>query len=100
MMETQSPLMVGAKASTVPPPPPILSSTKPEPTAAPSMGGREGLMNAIKGGKLLRKVEPVEKQAPSGFGDEVYAILSKKIAVFTMGNSDEEEEESNDYDWD
>ncbi|KAF0989044.1 hypothetical protein HZS_7529 [Henneguya salminicola] len=74
-----------------PPPPPPVSEvatkvTPVQPTIQhkepPKQDTRVDLLSSIRSGKNLRKVDQsVEKKSAPGFGDEVYAILAKKIAA-------------------
>lgn len=85
-------------------PPPPKAAPKAPAAAAPKPAADTGggdLLSSIRAGKALKKVEPVaQKKEAAGFGDEVADILAKKIAAFTMGDSDEEDGDDGDGEWD
>ncbi|XP_013861132.1 actin-binding protein WASF2 [Austrofundulus limnaeus] len=85
-----------------PPPPPsggVAPSSAPKPQPAPPSDGRSDLLQAIRQGFNLRKVEAQREQEKSDhFGNDVAAILSRRIAV-ECSDSEDDSSEFDDDDW-
>ncbi|XP_043994605.1 wiskott-Aldrich syndrome protein family member 2 [Gambusia affinis] len=89
--------------SAPPPPPPsaggLASSSAPKPQPAPASDGRSDLLQAIRQGFNLRKVEAQREQEKSDHtGNDVAAILSRRIAV-ECSDSEDDSSEFDDDDW-
>ncbi|XP_014865706.1 PREDICTED: wiskott-Aldrich syndrome protein family member 2 [Poecilia mexicana] len=81
------------------PPPPPISSSAPKPQPAPVSDGRSDLLQAIRQGFNLRKVEAQREQEKSDhFGNDVAAILSRRIAV-ECSDSEDDSSEFDDDEW-
>ncbi|XP_063041404.1 wiskott-Aldrich syndrome protein family member 2 [Engraulis encrasicolus] len=89
------------------PPPPLASSSsaapaapKAQPAPAPAPDGRSDLLAAIRSGFNLRKVEEQEKKEhmSSDMGNDVAAILSRRIAV-ECSDSEDDSSEFDDDEW-
>ncbi|XP_007547658.1 actin-binding protein WASF2 [Poecilia formosa] len=87
-----------------PPPPPISGgglapSSAPKPQPAPVSDGRSDLLQAIRQGFNLRKVEAQrEQEKRDHFGNDVAAILSRRIAV-ECSDSEDDSSEFDDDEW-
>ncbi|XP_053719302.1 wiskott-Aldrich syndrome protein family member 2 [Synchiropus splendidus] len=93
--------------ASVPPPPPGGSDSAPKPAAAPAPApapapagdARSDLLQAIRQGFNLRKVEAQrEQEKRDHFGNDVAAILSRRIAV-ECSDSEDDSSEFDDEEW-
>uniref|UniRef100_A0A3B5N0X3 Wiskott-Aldrich syndrome protein family member n=1 Tax=Xiphophorus couchianus TaxID=32473 RepID=A0A3B5N0X3_9TELE len=81
------------------PPPLSAPSSAPKPQPAPVSDGRSDLLQAIRQGFNLRKVEAQREQEKSDhFGNDVAAILSRRIAV-ECSDSEDDSSEFDDEEW-
>ncbi|KAM9384660.1 actin-binding protein WASF2 [Pholidichthys leucotaenia] len=82
------------------PPPPISSgSSAPKPQPEPAGDARSDLLAAIRQGFNLRKVEAqLEQEKRDHFGNDVAAILSRRIAV-ECSDSEDDSSEFDDDEW-
>lgn len=86
------------------PPPPssgggLAASSGPKPQPAPVSDGRSDLLQAIRQGFNLRKVEAQrEQEKRDHFGNDVAAILSRRIAV-ECSDSEDDSSEFDDEEW-
>nr|XP_057903964.1 actin-binding protein WASF2-like [Doryrhamphus excisus] len=75
------------------------SAPKPQPVPTPAGDARSDLLQAIRQGFNLRKVEAQREQEKSDhFGNDVAAILSRRIAV-ECSDSEDDSSEFDDDDW-
>ncbi|XP_060798910.1 wiskott-Aldrich syndrome protein family member 2 [Neoarius graeffei] len=88
--------------SSAPPPPPsggLSAASAPKPQPAPVSDGRSDLLAAIRQGFNLRKVEEQREQEKRDFvGNDVAAILSRRIAV-ECSDSEDDSSEFDDDEW-
>ncbi|XP_061753070.1 wiskott-Aldrich syndrome protein family member 2 [Nerophis ophidion] len=88
--------------SRAPPPPSAAlasSASKPQPAPEPEDDARSGLLQAIRQGFNLRKVEAQrEQEKRDHFGNDVAAILSRRIAV-ECSDSEDDSSEFDDEEW-
>ncbi|KAI3358542.1 hypothetical protein L3Q82_014958, partial [Scortum barcoo] len=85
-----------------PPPPPgggVAASSAPKPQPEPAGDARSDLLQAIRQGFNLRKVEAQrEQEKRDHFGNDVAAILSRRIAV-ECSDSEDDSSEFDDDNW-
>ncbi|TNM92853.1 hypothetical protein fugu_018255 [Takifugu bimaculatus] len=90
-----------AAHASVPPPPPggLAPSSAPKPPPEPVSDARSDLLQAIRQGFNLRKVEAQrEQEKRDHFGNDVAAILSRRIAV-ECSDSEDDSSEFDDDEW-
>ncbi|TWW65176.1 wiskott-Aldrich syndrome protein family member 2 [Takifugu flavidus] len=90
-----------AAHASVPPPPPggLAPSSAPKPPPEPVSDARSDLLQAIRQGFNLRKVEAQREQEKRDlFGNDVAAILSRRIAV-ECSDSEDDSSEFDDDEW-
>ncbi|XP_034016063.1 wiskott-Aldrich syndrome protein family member 2 [Thalassophryne amazonica] len=77
----------------------ILPSSAPKPQPAPASDARSDLLQAIRQGFNLRKVEAqLEQEKQNHFGNDVAAILSRRIAV-ECSDSEDDSSEFDEDEW-
>ncbi|XP_057684039.1 wiskott-Aldrich syndrome protein family member 2 [Corythoichthys intestinalis] len=85
--------------STPAPPPPAPAQATPKQQPAPENDARSDLLQAIRQGFNLRKVEAQrEQEKQNHFGNDVAAILSRRIAV-ECSDSEDDSSEFDDDEW-
>eukprot|EP00066_Takifugu_rubripes_P030697 XP_011619963.1 PREDICTED: wiskott-Aldrich syndrome protein family member 2-like [Takifugu rubripes] len=90
-----------AAHAAAPPPPPggLAPSSAPKPPPEPVSDARSDLLQAIRQGFNLRKVEAQrEQEKRDHFGNDVAAILSRRIAV-ECSDSEDDSSEFDDDEW-
>ncbi|CAG10025.1 unnamed protein product, partial [Tetraodon nigroviridis] len=96
--EPGTPLSPPGTDDFLPPPPPDMASS-PKPPPEPVSDARSDLLQAIRQGFNLRKVEAQrEQEKRDHFGNDVAAILSRRIAV-ECSDSEDDSSEFDDDEW-